>query len=100
MFFGMSFHDRAADSRPPTLRTRNWTLVGVEKTCMTSDGIPHLLIAILTRAIRDLRHKDPQIRAAARQWLAEDPLCAEICEILGYTRPALHRAMGLASPQP
>jgi hypothetical protein len=66
---------------------------------MTSDGIPHLLIAILTRAIRDLRHKDPQIQAAARQWLSDDPLCAEICEILGYTLPALHRAMGLASPQ-
>jgi hypothetical protein len=57
-------------------------------------------MAILTRAIRDLRHEDPHIRAAARQWLTEDPLCAEICEELGYTLPALHRAMGLVSPQP
>lgn len=75
-------------------------LAHVEKTRMTSDGTPHLLLAILTRAIRDLRHEDPLIRAAARQWLWEDPLCAEICEILGYTLPALHRATGLASPRP
>jgi hypothetical protein len=65
---------------------------------MTSDGTLHLLLAILARAIRDLYHTDPLIRAAARQWLQEDPLCAEICEILGYTRPALHRAVELASP--
>jgi hypothetical protein len=75
-------------------------LACVEKTCMISDGTPHLLLAILTRAIRDLRHEDPLIRAAARQWLWEDPLCAEICDILGYTLPALHRAMELTSPQP
>jgi hypothetical protein len=62
---------------------------------MTSDGTLHLLLAILARAIHDLRHADPRIRAAARQWLWEDPFCAEICELLGYTVPALHRAMGL-----
>jgi hypothetical protein len=65
---------------------------------MTSDGTSHLLGAILTRAIRDLRHADPLIRGAALQWLWEDPLCAEICEDLGYPVSALHRAMGLGSP--
>jgi hypothetical protein len=67
---------------------------------MTSDGTSHLLLAILARAIRDSRHTDPRIRTAARQWLWEDPLCAEICEVLGYTLPALHRAMGLARTPP
>jgi hypothetical protein len=68
---------------------------------MTSDGTLHLILAILARAIRDLRHADPRIRAAARQWLWNDPLCAEICEVVGYTLPALHRAMeGLAISSP
>jgi hypothetical protein len=74
------------------------TLAGVEKMPMTSDGTSLLLLAILARAIRDLGHADPLIRSAARLWLREDPLCAEICEVLGYSLRALHRAMGLASP--
>ena len=75
-----------------------WSLACVEKTSMMSDGSPHLLLAILARAIRDLRHADPRIRAEAQQWLWNDPLCAEICEVLGYTLPALHQAMELPSP--
>jgi hypothetical protein len=64
---------------------------------MTADGTSHLLLAILAQAIRDLRHVNPRIRAAAREWLWDDPLCAEICEILGYPVLVLHRALGLAS---
>ena len=66
---------------------------------MMSDGIQHLLLAILGRAIHDLRHANPLIQADARQWLLDDPLCEEICEILGYNLLTLHRAVGLPSPQ-
>jgi len=88
----------ATGGPPSTLRASSWPPAGVEKERMISDGTPHLLLAILTRALRDLSHTDPLIRAAAQQWLWEDPLCEEICEILGYTLPALHRAMGLVAP--
>lgn len=64
---------------------------------MTSDGTQHLLLAILARAIRDLRDTNPHIRLEAQQWLMEDPLCAEICEILGVSLASLHRATGLPS---
>jgi hypothetical protein len=67
---------------------------------MTSDGIQHLLLAILARAVRDARHENPRIQAEARQWLMNDPLCAEICELLGYSLPALHQAMEQRAPQP
>jgi hypothetical protein len=66
---------------------------------MMSDRTQHLLLAILARAVRDVRDAHPRIREEARRWLLDDPLCAEICEILGYNLPALHRAAGLRSPQ-
>jgi hypothetical protein len=66
---------------------------------MMSDGIQHLLLAILARAVRDIRHTDPRIQAEARQWLLDDPLCAEICEILGYSLPVLHQTVGLHRPK-
>jgi hypothetical protein len=67
---------------------------------MTSDGIQHLLLAILARAVRDTHHVNPRIQAEARQWLLDDPLCAEICELLGYSLPALHQAMEQQASQP
>jgi hypothetical protein len=65
---------------------------------MTSDGTHRLLLAILTRALRDLRNSNQLIRAEAYQWLANDPLCAAICETLGYSLSALHQAVGLHTP--
>ena len=62
---------------------------------MMSDGTQHLLLAILARAVKDLRDADPSIREEARYWLVEDALCAEICESLGYSLSALHRTIGL-----
>lgn len=62
---------------------------------MTSDGTQHLLLAILARAIRDLYHGDPRVRAEAQHWLVGDPLCVEICEYLGYSLSVLHHKMGL-----
>lgn len=64
---------------------------------MTSDGTQRLLLAILARAVHDVRHTDPRIQTEARQWILNDPLCAEICEILGYDVAALHQAVGLQS---
>ncbi len=66
---------------------------------MTSEETQHLLLAILARAIHDLYDPNPQIRAAAWQWILEDPFCAEICEVLGYSLSALHRTAGLGTPQ-
>ncbi len=65
---------------------------------MTSDGTHHLLLAILTRALRDLRNSNQLIRAEAWQWLIEDPFCAAICETLGYSLSDLHQAVGLYIP--
>lgn len=65
---------------------------------MTSDGTQHLLLAILARAVRDLRDADPCVRAEAQHWLMEDAFCAEICESLGHMLSALHWTVGLQSP--
>ncbi len=62
---------------------------------MRTSGTQHLIVAILARAVRDLGDLSPDVRAEARLWLKADPLCAEICEILGYSLPALHRAVEL-----
>ncbi len=64
-----------------------------ENAPMRPDGSQHLLVAILARAMRDLGDTNPHIRAEARLWLMAHPLCAEICEVLGYSLPVLHRAM-------
>ncbi len=69
-----------------------------ENAPMIPDGIQHLFLAILARAVRDLRNADPCIQAEARRWLVEDALCAEICESLGYSLSTLHRTIGLLSP--
>ncbi len=63
-----------------------------------SDGTHHLLLAILTRALRDLRNSNPMIQAEAWQWLIDDPFCAAICETLGYSLSSLHQAVGLCTP--
>jgi hypothetical protein len=65
---------------------------------MMSDGTHRLLLAILSRALRDLRNSNQLIRAEALQWLVNDLLCAEICETLGYSLSALHQAVGLCTP--
>jgi hypothetical protein len=65
---------------------------------MMSDGTQRLLLAILARAVRDLRNADASIQAEARQWLLEDPLCSEICEVLGMSLSALYRTAGLPLP--
>ncbi len=64
---------------------------------MMSDGTLYLLLAIVARAVRDLSNANPHIRKEARQWLMEDALCAEICEVLGMPLSALHRVAGLPS---
>ena len=65
---------------------------------MFSDGTQHLLVAILTRAVRDLKSSDRAIQAEAQQWLIEDPLCVEICEMLGVNISRLHQKVGLPVP--
>ena len=70
-----------------------------ENTPMRVDGTQHLIAAILARAVRDLGNTNSDIRAEARLWLMDAPLCAEICEVLGYSLPALHRAVGLHDPE-
>ncbi len=65
---------------------------------MMSDGTHRLLLAILSRALRDLRNSNQLIRAEAWQWLVNDLLCAEICEELGYSLSDLHEAVGLCTP--
>jgi len=65
---------------------------------MFSDGTQHLLVAILTRAVRDLKSPDRTIQAEAKQWLIEDPLCVEICEMLGVSVSRLHQTVGLPVP--
>ncbi len=65
---------------------------------MMSDGTHRLLLAILTRALRDLRTSNQLIRAEAYQWLVNDPFCAAICETLGYSLSDLHEAVGLYIP--
>ncbi len=73
-----------------------WLTVLMDKNVpMIPDGTQHLIVAILTRAVRDLNNANPTIRAEARLWLVADPLCAEICDILGYSLPELHQAVGL-----
>jgi hypothetical protein len=62
---------------------------------MMSDGTQQLLLAIVARAVRDLKNPNPQVQQEARQWLMEDSLCAEICEVLEMPLSALHRAAGL-----
>ena len=62
---------------------------------MFSDGTQHLLVAILTRAVRDLKSTDRRIQAEAKQWLIKDPLCVEICEMLGVNVSWLHQTVGL-----
>jgi hypothetical protein len=62
---------------------------------MTCDGTKYLLLGILARAVHDLRDTDLQLRTEARSWLLTDPFCEEICEVLGYSASALHRAIGL-----
>ncbi len=65
---------------------------------MMSDGTQRLLLAILSRALRDLRNSNQLIRAEAYQWLVNDPLRAAICETLGYSLSALHQSVGLCTP--
>lgn len=65
---------------------------------MMSDGTHRLLLAILARALRDLRNSNQLIRTEAYQWLVHDPLCAAICEALGYSLSALHQAVELRAP--
>ncbi len=65
---------------------------------MMSDGTHHLLLAILARAIHDVRNPNPMIQAEAWQWFIDDPFCAAICETLGYSLSALHQAVGLCTP--
>ncbi len=65
---------------------------------MMSDGTYRLLLAILSRALRDLRNSNQLIRAEAYQWLVNDPFCAAICETLGYSLSDLHEAVGLCTP--
>jgi hypothetical protein len=62
---------------------------------MMSDGTQQLLLAIVARAVRDLKNPNPQVQQEARQWLMEDSLCVEICEVLEMPLSALHRAAGL-----
>lgn len=65
----------------------------------TADGSRHLLLAILSQAIRDTRNADQMIRVAAQQWLADDPVCVAICDLLGYSLSELHQTIGLGTPQ-
>lgn len=65
---------------------------------MFSDGTQHLLVAILTRAVRDLKSTDTSIQTEAKQWLIEDSLCVEICEMLGVSVSLLHQTVGLPVP--
>jgi hypothetical protein len=52
-----------------------------------------LAVALLTQAIKDAKHANPQVRQAARQWLWHDTFCVEICEWLGYSHTALREAL-------
>ena len=60
---------------------------------MIFDGTQQLLLAIVARAVRDLSHTNPHVQKEARQWLMEDSLCAEICDILEMPLSVLHQAI-------
>ena len=65
---------------------------------MVVDGTQHLLLAIVARAVQDLSHENPHVQMEARQWLMQDSLCVEICDLLGMSLSTLHRAVERPSP--
>jgi hypothetical protein len=52
-----------------------------------------LAAALLSQAIKDAHHANPQVRQAAQQWLWRDTFCVELCEWLGYSHTALREAL-------
>lgn len=52
-----------------------------------------LVTALLSQAIKDVHHEDPEVQHVARHWLRHDAFCEEICEWLGYNRAVLHETL-------
>jgi hypothetical protein len=57
-----------------------------------------LIAALLSQAIMDMHHTNPQVRREAGQWLRRDTFCREICEWLGYSHTALQSALERETP--
>jgi IS30 family transposase len=57
-----------------------------------------LVAALLSQALMDMHHANPQVRREARQWLRRDMFCREICEWLGYSHTTLQSALERQTP--